>query len=67
MVKRDKSGKHPPCGTSGKKKDIVNVFLLKKRKSMSKKEKESATRRKEAAQNKTNRGGRVVEDKEKNL
>ena len=55
--KKDKSGKHPPCGTSGKKKDMPNVFLLQK-KSMSKKEKESATRRKRKHKTKANRGGK---------
>ena len=38
--KKDKSGKHPPCGTSGKKKGYKNVFLW-QTKTMSKKEKES--------------------------
>ena len=26
--KKDKSGKHPPCGTSGKKRDIPNVYPM---------------------------------------
>ena len=43
--KKDKSGKHPPCGTSGKKKGYVKCVPLNS-KSMSKKEKESSTRRK---------------------
>ena len=55
--KKDKSGKHPPCGTSGKKKGYAKCVPASKAKSMSKKEKESATRRKRAAQNKSNRGG----------
>ena len=56
--KKDKSGKHPPCGTSGKKKGYAKCVPAKKAASMSKKEKESATRRKRAAQNKSNRGGK---------
>ena len=55
--KKDKSGKHPPCGTSGKKSGYAKCVPASKAKSMSKKEKESATRRKRAAQNKANRGG----------
>ena len=55
--KKDKSGKHPPCGTSGKKKGYAKCVPAKKAASMSKKEKESATRRKRAAQNKAGRGG----------
>jgi hypothetical protein len=56
--KKDKSGKHPPCGTSGKKKGYAKCVPASKAKTMSKKEKESATRRKRAAQNKSNRGGK---------
>ena len=56
--KKDKSGKHPPCGTSGKKRGYAKCVPAKKAASMSKKEKESATRRKRAAQNKSNRGGK---------
>ena len=26
--KKDKSGKHPPCGTSGRNEDTLNVFQL---------------------------------------
>ena len=55
--KKDKSGKHPPCGTSGKKRGYAKCVPAAKAASMSKKEKESATRRKRAAQNKANRGG----------
>ena len=55
--KKDKSGKHPPCGTSGKKRGYAKCVPASKARSMSKKEKESATRRKRAAQNKANRGG----------
>ena len=55
--KKDKSGKHPPCGTSGKKKGYAKCVPASKARSMSKKEKESATRRKRAAQNKAGRGG----------
>ena len=47
--KKDKDGKHPPCGTSGEKATANK---------MSYKEKESATRRKRAAQNKADRGGK---------
>ena len=56
--KKDKSGKHPPCGTSGKKSGYAKCVPASKAKSMSKKEKESATRRKRAAQNKAGRGGK---------
>tara|TARA_Y100000592_G_scaffold59704_1_gene93426 strand:- start:664 stop:1473 length:810 start_codon:yes stop_codon:yes gene_type:complete len=56
--KKDKSGKHPPCGTSGKKRGYAKCVPASKARSMSKKEKESATRRKRAAQNKANRGGK---------
>ena len=55
--KKDKSGKHPPCGTSGKKRGYAKCVPKSKAGSMSKKEKESATRRKRAAQNKAGRGG----------
>ena len=55
--KKDKSGKHPPCGTSGKKRGYAKCVPKSKASSMSKKEKESATRRKRAAQNKAGRGG----------
>jgi len=56
--KKDKSGKHPPCGTSGKKRGYAKCVPASKARSMSKKEKESATRRKRAAQNKAGRGGK---------
>jgi hypothetical protein len=55
--KKDKSGKHPPCGTSGKKRGYAKCVPASKARGMSKKEKESATRRKRAAQNKAGRGG----------
>ena len=55
--KKDKSGKHPACGTSGKTRGYAKCVPASKARSMSKKEKESATRRKRAAQNKANRGG----------
>jgi len=55
--KKDKSGKHPPCGTSGKKRGYAKCVPASKARSMSKKQKTSATRRKRAAQNKANRGG----------
>ena len=55
--KKDKSGKHPPCGTSGSKSGYAKCVPAAKAKTMSKKEKESATRRKRAAQNKAGRGG----------
>jgi len=50
-------GKHPPCGTSGKKSGYAKCVPAAKAAGMSKKEKESATRRKRAAQNKAGRGG----------
>jgi hypothetical protein len=51
-------GKHPPCGTSGKKKGYAKCVPAAKAAGMSKKEKESATHRKRAAQNKAGRGGK---------
>ena len=56
--KKDKSGKHPKCGTSGDKRGYAKCVPASKAASMSKKEKESATRRKRAAQNKAGRGGK---------
>ena len=56
--KKDKSGKHPPCGTSGDKQGYAKCVPASKASSMSKKDKKSATRRKRSAQNKANRGGR---------
>jgi hypothetical protein len=56
--KKDKSGKHPECGTSGKKRGYAKCVPAAKARTMSKKEKESATRRKRAAQNKAGRGGK---------
>ena len=53
-------GKHPPCGTSGKKRGYAKCVPASKAASMSKKEKESATRRKRAAQNKAGRGGKNI-------
>ena len=55
--KKDKSGKHPACGTSGKKRGYAKCVPASKARGMSKKQKTSATRRKRAAQNKANRGG----------
>ena len=55
--KKDKSGKHPPCGTSGKKRGYAKCVPKSKAASMTKKQKASATRRKRAAQNKAGRGG----------
>ena len=56
--KKDKSGKHPECGTSGEKRGYAKCVPASKARRMSKKEKESATRRNRAAQNKAGRGGR---------
>ena len=56
--KKDKSGKHPECGTSGKKQAYAKCVPASKARSMSKKDKESATRRKRRAQNKAGRGGK---------
>ena len=56
--KKDKSGKHPKCGTSGDKQAYAKCVPAAKARTMSKKEKESATRRKRAAQNKAGRGGK---------
>ena len=55
--KKDKSGKHPPCGTSGKTRGYAKCVPASKARSMSKKQKASATRRKRAAQQKAGRGG----------
>jgi hypothetical protein len=55
--KKDKSGNHPPCGTSGKRRGYAKCVPKSKAAGMSKKDKESATRRKRAAQNKAGRGG----------
>ena len=55
--KKDKSGKHPACGTSGKKRGYAKCVPKSKAANMSKKQKASATRRKRAAQNKAGRGG----------
>jgi hypothetical protein len=51
-------GKHPPCGTSGKKKGYAKCVPAAKAASMSKKEKENATERKRSAQNRAGRGGK---------
>lgn len=51
-------GKHPPCGTSGKKKGYAKCVPAAKAAKMSKKEKESATKRKRKAQNTAGRGGK---------
>ena len=56
--KKDKSGKHPPCGSSGKKRGYAKCVPAIKARTMSKKQKASATRRKRAAQNKAGRGGK---------
>ena len=58
--KKDKSGKHPACGTSGDKRGYAKCVPASKAASMSKKEKESATRRKRSAQNKAGRGGKKI-------
>ena len=56
--KKDKDGKHPPCGTSGDKRGYAKCVPQATASKMSDKEKESATRRKRAAQNDANRGGK---------
>ena len=56
--KKDKSGKHPECGTSGEKQAYAKCVPASKARSMSKKQKASATCRKRAAQNKAGRGCR---------
>lgn len=56
--KKDASGRHPECGTSGDEKGYAKCVPASTAASMSKKEKESATRRKRAAQNKAGRGGK---------
>ena len=57
--KKDKSGKHPECGTSGDKRGYAKCVPASKAASMSKKDKASATRRKRRAQNKAGRGGKA--------
>ena len=59
--KKDNSGIHPACGTSGDKRAYAKCVPASKARSMSKKDKESSTRRKRAAQNKSNRGGKKSE------
>lgn len=56
--KKDKSGKHPECGTSGNKKGYAKCVPADKAASMSTKEKKSAVSRKRSAQNKAGRGGK---------
>ena len=56
--KKTKSGKHPPCGTSGEKRGYAKCVPASKAARMTKKQKASATRRKRAAQTKAGRGGR---------
>lgn len=56
--KKDKSGKHPECGTSGDKKGYAKCVPQSKAASMSAKEKKSAVSRKRSAQNKAGRGGK---------
>ena len=56
--KKDKSGKHPPCGSSGKKRGYAKCVPASKARTMSKKQKARATRIKRAAQNKAGRGGK---------
>ena len=56
--KKDDSGKHPECGTSGEKQAYAKCVPASKARGMSKKQKQSATRRKRAAQQKAGRGGR---------
>ena len=56
--KKDKSGKHPECGTSGEKRGYAKCVPASKAARMTKKQKASATRRKRAAQNKAGRGGK---------
>ena len=56
--KKDKSGKHPECGTSGEKRGYAKCVPASKARSMSKKQNASSTLRKRAAQNKANRGGK---------
>ena len=65
--KKDKSGKHPPCGTSGDNKDMRNVFPLPKPKRCLKKKKNLQLV--ERGQHKTRQIVVVKnqEDKEKNL
>jgi hypothetical protein len=56
--KKDKSGKHPECGTSGEKRGYAKCVPASKAASMSAKEKQSAVSRKRSAQTKAGRGGK---------
>ena len=56
--KKDKSGKHPECGTSGDKRGYAKCVPASKAASMSKKDKASATRRKRAVYKNKAKGGK---------
>ena len=56
--KKDASGGHPECGTSGDKKGYAKCVPASKASSMSTKQKKSAVSRKRSAQNKAGRGGK---------
>ena len=56
--KKDKSGKHPECGTSGDKRGYAKCVPASKAASMSAKEKRSAVSRKRTAQTRAGRGGK---------
>lgn len=57
-IAKKEGGKHPPCGTSGKKRGYAKCVPAKKAASMSTKEKKSAVNRKRSAQRKAGRPGK---------
>ena len=58
IAKKDKSGKHPECGTSGEKRGYAKCVPAAKASSMSAAEKKSAVSRKRTAQRKAGRPGK---------
>lgn len=58
IARKDKSGKHPECGTSGEKRGYAKCVPAAKAKGMSAAEKKSAVTRKRIAQRKAGRGGK---------
>jgi hypothetical protein len=56
--KKDASGKHPECGTSGEKRGYAKCVPASKAAGMSAKEKRSAVSRKRSAQTKAGRSGK---------
>ena len=65
--KKDKDGKHPPCGTSGDKRGYAKCVPQATANKMTDKEKESATRRKRALKIKQIEVEKIQQVKERNL